>query len=102
MAEFSKNIERKPHERKDFHEEDGKFHVERKVDVEPVARQCYELRKDRSKRFGNKQEFHHVARIPAVIVGELMRRGIFNDEEAFNKWLMSDEGRMWMAKPVSL
>jgi hypothetical protein len=35
------------------------------------------------------------ARLPIIVVEDLIKRGIFFDEDAFKVWLNSDEARPW-------
>ena len=37
----------------------------------------------------------HVARLPMFVVEDLMHRGIYDDEDAFKKWLNGPEAAPW-------
>ena len=37
----------------------------------------------------------HIATIPAVVVNDLMRQGIWGDAKAMEKWLNNPENKMW-------
>lgn len=51
---------------------------------------------DERARFG---DFAHVAHIPAVIMADLMKRGIPQDEKAMSRWLNDPDNRVFRTRP---
>jgi hypothetical protein len=47
-------------------------------------------------------DMHHVASIPDVIVHDLMKRGIWQDNKKLLKWLDDPDNRLWRTKPGRL
>lgn len=65
-------------------------------DIEPILEANYERRK--ANPDGWKGTFHLVAHLPAVVVQELGKKGILNDEKALNRWLDLAENQVFRAK----
>ena len=42
-----------------------------------------------------KSEFKKVATLPGVVVEDLTKRGIYDDRDAFDRWLNSSEAAPW-------
>jgi predicted transcriptional regulator YheO len=54
--------------------------------IEGIARDRENMRKT---------EFKKVATLPAIVVENLTKRGIYDDRDAFDKWLNSSEATPW-------
>lgn len=73
-----------------FDEETGDITLEEHAEVGTLLEVNKALANDRS---GFKGEFHHVAHIPQIIVQQLMREGIWDDEERLKAWLNDRDNR---------
>ena len=49
-----------------------------------------------------KGDWHHVARIPLMVLEDLRKKGILNDQVAFRKWLDDRDNRVFRTKPGRL
>jgi hypothetical protein len=67
------------------------FVIHTAMDVEPVLDSIARDREIMPNDGVNKLE----GRLPLIIVEELIRRGIYNDPDAFNKWWKSNEANPW-------
>lgn len=92
---------------KTFHagqDTDGsEFWVEGKQDITEIAElnkfeyNTYRKATDRHGEWGD-----HYARIPAIVWGDLLRRGIAQDEKALRKWLDQPENQVFRRRPGNL
>lgn len=78
---------------------DGKFTIETVQDVGEIAEMNKRQFNDAEKRFGNKQEYHHVGRIPLSLYYRYIQTG---DESDIKKFLNLSDNRAWKTKPVTL
>jgi hypothetical protein len=46
-----------------------------------------------------KGDWHRVAQIPLVVLHELQKKGILNDNKAFAKWLNDSDNRLFRTMP---
>jgi len=63
-------------------------------DILDITKQQYN--DSAGERFGTRAQ---VARIPAVVWGDLVRSGIAFDPVAFKKWLNDFDNRVWRTRP---
>lgn len=83
-----------------FHEvEEGKFTIETVQDVEPTAVSNRLKRNYFDERAGWKGDMHHVASIPNVVLWDLQRKGILDDEKALARWLNDPDNRWCRTRP---
>lgn len=79
---------------------DGKeFTIGTEQDIEPYLQANLDLRNMFDEHAGWKGDVHHVASIPDVVMDDLMRKGIYQDEKAFRKWLNDPENRCFRTRP---
>lgn len=71
--------------------DDGGFVIRTDQDVEPVLDSIARDRQLMTNRGPNKV----VGRLPAIIVEELIRRGIYYDRDAFDRWWNTTEANPW-------
>lgn len=62
------------------------------MDVEPVLDS---IARDREIMRNDGDEGKLVGRLPAVVVVDLINRGIFHDPDAFDRWWNSFEAKPW-------
>lgn len=70
--------------------------VQNVTDIVEDAHEQYKGKDERSRWSG---DLHHVAHIPAVIVQDLRRRGIWDDEKALRRWLNDPDNRCFRTRP---
>lgn len=46
-----------------------------------------------------KGDWHHVAAVPNVVLHDLKKKGILDDQKAFKKWLNDRDNRVFRTKP---
>lgn len=56
------------------------------------------LRNQTSRKTPYRDGLHHVARVPLVILEELMRKGIAKDKKAMKKWLNDPDNRVFRTR----
>lgn len=66
------------------------FHVKHSMDVEPVLDS---IARDREIMTHGVNKL--VGRLPMIVVEDLMRRGIYDDPDAFDRWWNSIEANPW-------
>ncbi len=71
--------------------DDGKLHVGISQDVEPILDSVARDREIMANNGHNKL----LGRLPAIIVEQLIHRGIYFDPDAFDKWWNSSEADPW-------
>lgn len=71
--------------------EDGKLHVIMEQDIEPALNSIHRDREIMRNNGDNKL----LGRLPMIKVEELIRRGIYDDPDAFDKWWNSTEANPW-------
>jgi hypothetical protein len=83
-------------------EDKGEFILHKSVDIEPVLKSNYESKKDLQNGFSKDRAYRKVASIPMETWLDLTRKMpelIIGDKElrekTLNKWLKSDEGKMF-------
>jgi len=89
-----------------FHkgQEDGKdYYVEETQDVQSII----DMNKAEYASYRKATDAHaemgdHYARIPAVVWGDLMRRGIAQNEKRLRKWLDDRDNLLFRRRPGSL
>lgn len=67
------------------------FVIQTSQDVEPVLDSIHRDREI----MANTGDMKLVGRLPAVIVEDLIRRGIYDDPDAFDRWWNSIEANPW-------
>ena len=67
------------------------FHVEHRMDVEPVLDS---IARDREIML-NSGEVKLLGRLPMIVVEDLIRRGLYYDRDAFDRWWNSTEANPW-------
>lgn len=85
-----------------FHESelDDAHYIESVQDVEPVMEANHEMRRHWTSAMDPHGEWGSFAgRIPVVIVDQLIRDGIFHDDQALLEWLERPENRAWKMHP---
>ena len=85
--------------RRTFHADGGadEFHIETVEDVTDVVGTAKAQYNDRGgTRFGNRA---HVAFIPPVVWGQLIRKGIAFNQERLRAWLNDSDNRAWRTRP---
>lgn len=83
-----------------FHYHDnGKFTIETVQDVSGIVEANKRQMNAADKRFGNKQMFHHVGRIPLNLYYRYIQTG---DDSDIRKFLNLSENAAWKVKPVRL
>ena len=86
--------------RRYFHYHDnGKFTIETVQEVGGIVEANKRQFNNAEKRFGNKQEFHHVARIPLNLA---MHYWLTQDDSQVRKFLNDMDNKAWKTKPVRL
>lgn len=81
----------------------SEFWVEKTQDVQAIVDlnqfeyNTYRKATDKHTDFGD-----HYARIPTVVWGDLIRRGIAGDEKRLRKWLDDNENQLFRRRPGSL
>lgn len=80
---------------------DGGFHLESTQNVDGILKAAHESRMNHSKheRLGDDVK---VASIPMLIQQDLVKKGIWQDKKRLFAWLMSDEGRPFLTRDISL
>jgi hypothetical protein len=68
-----------------------RFHVKHSMDVEAVLDS---IARDRE-IMRNNGPIKVAARLPMIVVEDLQRRGIYDDQDAFKIWLNSSEADPW-------
>lgn len=83
-------------------EDKGKFTLIQSVDIDPVLKANYEAKKDSQNGFSKDKSYRRVASIPIETWVSLTRRMpelLLGDKElrekTLNKWLHSEEGKMF-------
>lgn len=83
-------------------EHNGQVVLNRTVDIEPILKANYEAKKDEQNGFSKDRSFRKVASIPFETWIDLTKRFpelILGDKElkekTLNKWLYSEEGKMF-------
>ena len=79
-----------------FHEEDGKYYINRVQDVEPIID---DNKVDYNNGTQQGSDMRRVASIPLVIVDELMRKGIWGDPARLKVWLNDPDNRLFRTSP---
>lgn len=77
-------------------------YIEEVQDVEAIldANRAAYNQVDERARFGDKfNQYTHVARIPAVIVNQMMREGVWGDPQAMKKWLNDRDNAAFRTRP---
>jgi len=80
--------------------EGDEFWIEDKQDISDVVelnREEYNSYRKATDAFGADGE--HIARIPLVIWGQLLRSGIAHDEKRFRKWLNDRDNLVFRRRP---
>lgn len=85
-----------------FHYDDAdqKFTLETVQDIKPILEdnQYENLNVTR----GWKGEFHHVARVPNVVIEQLRKDGILQDRDRLKAWLNDPDNKCFRTKPGHL
>ena len=83
-------------------EDSGELTLTKTVDIDPILKHNYESKKDLSNGFSKDRSYRKVASIPMETWLDLTRRMpelVIGDKElrekTLNKWLKSDEGKMF-------
>jgi hypothetical protein len=71
--------------------DDGKLHVAISQDVEPILDSIARDREIMRNNGDNKL----LGRLPAIVVENLIRRGIYDDPDAFDRWWNTVEANPW-------
>lgn len=75
-------------------------YIESQQDVEPIMEANHEMRRHwTSARDPHGKDGSFAGRIPAVIVDDLIRQGIFYDDDALLEWLERPENAVWKMHP---
>lgn len=79
---------------------DGADYVQSQQDVEPIMEANHEMRRHWTGAKDPHGEWGSFAgRIPTVIVDDLIRQGVFYDDDALLEWLERPENRVWKMHP---
>lgn len=85
-----------------FHEvpgDEGAFVIESAQDIEPTLVENRIIRNRFDERSDWKGDFHKIASIPNVILFDLKRRNILDDDKKFKNWLNDRDNRMFRTRP---
>jgi hypothetical protein len=84
---------------------DGGIVLETQQNVEDVVDDCkarMNLHNSKANQKFKGDGFHRVGQIPLVIVVQLMREGIWHDDEALLKWLDDRDNEVFKTMPARL
>lgn len=82
-----------------FDPADGSFTIETQQDVTASVEASKAAYNQFDERANWKGMWHRVASIPLTVLMDLKRRGIFDDEAAFKKWLNDADNRVFRTRP---
>lgn len=87
-----------------FHEDGDGFVIEQQQDVSSIqALNSAESKNyDKSTRWRGDGNQNRVGRIPMLIVAELMKNGIWEDDDALLAWLDNPGNAAWKTRPGKL
>jgi hypothetical protein len=71
--------------------DEGGFVIRTDQDVEPILGSVARDREIMTNRGDNKV----LGRLPAIVVEDLIRRGIYDDPDAFDRWWNTTEANPW-------
>ena len=76
---------------------------ENKQWTDPILRVNKEKRKDwDDQKSAGRGEWHRIASIPLIVVEQLMKKGIWGDDERMNKWLNDRDNIMFRTSSTTL
>lgn len=82
-----------------YDEETDVVTIETQQDVEAVLEMNQYLRNNTDARAGWKGDLHWIGQIPPTIYYDLKKRGIFDDQVAFRKWLNDPDNICFRTRP---
>ena len=71
--------------------DDGKLHIATSMDIEPVLDSIARDREIMAQTGDNKL----LGRLPAIVVEDLIKRQIYDDPDAFDRWWNTIEANPW-------
>lgn len=83
-----------------YYEQDGKWIIARDQEVESIFETNQQMRNQVDERARFKSDsMNHVAFIPLLVLEELRRKGILDDQKALRKWLNDRDNQPFRTRP---
>lgn len=77
--------------------DDGDFTLVYQQEIDDILDDNQEQRKERDRR-SRWKDVNHVARIPNIVLWELRKKGILDDETEMKKWLNDPENKVFRTR----